>query len=217
MIITEPLAVSSLSQSAAQALRDAIVSGKLHPGARLVELKLASSLGIGQPTLREALKELEHQGYVRKTPNHGTYVTNLTREDFQQIHEVRIPLESIAFEKAAERMTPETAREFKEIVTSLDEAAKRFNYVDFHNNDLKFHRKVWTLSGNRYLEAALAGMLFAMFAFVMLKQKPSDFRAAVEQHRKMLMGLLTGDPGKAKAAFCESTLEYWRSHHHLDM
>lgn len=217
MIIAEPLAVSSLSESAAQVLRDAIVSGNLHPGQRLVELKLASSLGIGQPTLREALKELQHQGYVRKTPNHGTYVTSLTHEDFHQIHEVRLPLESIAFEKAALRITAEAARELKGIVASLDEAARRLNRVNFHNNDIEFHRKVWRLSGNKYLEAALEGMLFAMFAFVMLKQKQSDFRAAVEQHRKMLAGLLTGDPSEASAAFRQSTLEYWRIHHQLEM
>ena len=48
----------SLAQGAVEALRDAIITGKLSPGMRLVEQKLATQLGIGQPTLREALHDL---------------------------------------------------------------------------------------------------------------------------------------------------------------
>ena len=56
----EAVQVQSLAEAAAQTVRDAIVTGKLKPGERLVEQRLAAQLSIGQPTLREALKELEH-------------------------------------------------------------------------------------------------------------------------------------------------------------
>src|SRR6058998_1823102 len=84
-----PFRFPSLPEAVAQKLRDAILAGQLKPGERLVEQKLAANLGIGQPTLREALKELEFQGFVRKSPKKGTYVTELTPEDFRQIQEVR--------------------------------------------------------------------------------------------------------------------------------
>src|SRR5213596_3845345 len=80
----------SIPEEAAQLLRDAIIAGQLKPGERLVEQKLAGSLGIGQPTLREALKELEFQGFVRKAPKKGTYVTKVTLDDFRKIQEVRM-------------------------------------------------------------------------------------------------------------------------------
>lgn len=60
--------VRSAADAAGDMLRKAIISGALSPGERLVEQRLASKLGIGQPTLREALKELEYQGFVRNTP-----------------------------------------------------------------------------------------------------------------------------------------------------
>src|SRR5712692_11480047 len=85
-----PIIVQSAPQAAAEAIREAITVGRLKGGQRLVEQKLAASLGIGQPTLREALKELEFQGFVRKSPKKGTYVTELTPEDFRKIQEVRM-------------------------------------------------------------------------------------------------------------------------------
>jgi len=52
----KPIQVQSAPQAAAQAIREAITIGVLEPGQRLIEQKLAASLGIGQPTLREAIK-----------------------------------------------------------------------------------------------------------------------------------------------------------------
>src|ERR671936_391943 len=90
----------SIPETVAETLREGIIAGKLKPGERLVEQKLAAQLGIGQPTLREALKELEYQGFVRKVPNRGTYVTRLSQEDFSKILEVRMALEALVIERA---------------------------------------------------------------------------------------------------------------------
>src|SRR5881397_2956437 len=98
----EAIQVQSLAEAAAQTLRDAIVTGKLRPGDRLVEQHLAAQLTIGQPTLREALKELEYQGFVRKVANKGrTFVTKLSTEDIRKIHQVRMVLEVLAVDLAA--------------------------------------------------------------------------------------------------------------------
>lgn len=77
-------------EAAAQAIRDAILTGRLKPGQRLIEKKLAADMGIGQPTLREAFKELEFQGFLRKIPLRGTYVNRLDKDDYRMILEVRI-------------------------------------------------------------------------------------------------------------------------------
>src|SRR5260370_41966812 len=97
----------SLPEAVAEKLREAVLAGQLRPGERLLEQKLAAGFGIGQPTLREALKELEFQGFVRKSPKKGTYVTELTTEDFRKIQEVRMALEVVAIERAARNITDE--------------------------------------------------------------------------------------------------------------
>src|SRR5215510_4746684 len=84
-------------------LREAILSGRIKGGEQIVEAKLAQEFGVGQGLVREALIELEHRGFVERTPFTGTTVPTLTIEDAQQIFEVRIELEPLAFSLAARR------------------------------------------------------------------------------------------------------------------
>ena len=81
-------------------LREAIISGEIRSGEQIVEGKLAQQLGVGQGVIREALIELEHQGFVQRTPFAGTQVTELTLQDAQQIYDIRIELEPLAFSLA---------------------------------------------------------------------------------------------------------------------
>src|SRR5437773_9826223 len=122
-----PVRRPSLPEAVAQKLRDAILVGQLKPGDRLVEQKLAGSLGIGQPTLREALKELEFQGFVRKSPKKGTYVTKVTLDDFRKIQQVRMALEVVAIEKAAVNMTATALAEVARLVAVMRRAGRKFD------------------------------------------------------------------------------------------
>ena len=69
-------------------LREAIISGAIQAGEQIVEGKIAQQFGVGQGLIREALIELEHQGFVQRTPFSGTQVTRLTLEDAQQIFDL---------------------------------------------------------------------------------------------------------------------------------
>jgi DNA-binding GntR family transcriptional regulator len=215
-ILKEPRYLSRPG-SAAQALRDAIISAELKSGERLVELRLASRFKIGQPTVREALKELEYQGFVHKIATRGTYVTDFSAADFHKIHEARMALEPLAFERAARNMTPEAAAALAATVRAMAEAVARNDRAAFHSHDLEFHRKVWRLAGNEYIEMALERFLFAVFAFVLSRQHETEFLSAVRQHRRYLAGLVSGDPRKARRAFVEGTAAFWGKHYRLKL
>ena len=79
-----------------------IVAGDLRPGERIVESRIAREIGVGQPTVREGLVELEHQGLVSRKANQGCVVTNLTRNEIAQILRVRAELEILAVDLALE-------------------------------------------------------------------------------------------------------------------
>src|SRR6185369_13329608 len=103
-------------------LREAILSGRIKGGEQIVEAKLAQEFGVGQGLVREALIELEHRGFVLRTPFTGTTVPTLTLEDAQQIFEVRIELEPLAFSLAAKRATERDIAALSELIekTKLD-------------------------------------------------------------------------------------------------
>ena len=214
--------IQTAPQAAAQAIRESIISGELRGGDRIIEQKWAGRLGIGQPTLREALHELEHQGLLRKTPQRGTYVIQLSPEDFRLIQEVRIPLEAIAVGKAAENFTPEADREFTAIVESM--AGSGISEIDvksFHESDVSFHRKIWELAGNDYLRSTLETITFRLFVFSIVDRWPgnpkamSERLAAVQEHLGILEGLRSGDKNTARKAFIKQTVQYWNAQYGL--
>jgi DNA-binding GntR family transcriptional regulator len=208
----------TLPEIVAEKIVDAILAGQLRPGERLVEQKLSAQFGIGQPTLRAALQNLEHQGFTRKNGNRGTYVTQFTEDNVRKNLEVRVVLEALAVEKAAQNITAADERELRETIHQMEESAKRFDRSGFHKADVVFHQKLWRLSHNPYLESALSGVIFSLFAFMLVDRKPLDevLTHVARQHSDILDGVLTRDPQIARKSFLKTTLGFWRDYHGVD-
>jgi DNA-binding GntR family transcriptional regulator len=216
------LFIQTAPQAAAQAIRESIISGELRGGDRLIEQKWAARLGIGQPTLREALHELEHQGLLRKVQQRGTYVTQLSPEDYRLIQEVRIPLEAIAVGKASENFTPEADKELTAMVeTMASPGISKSDVQHFHENDVAFHRKIWDLAKNEYLRETLEALTFRLFVFSVVDRWPgnpkamSERFAAAQEHLGILEGLRSGDKHVARKAFIKQTVHYWNNQYGL--
>src|SRR5207248_6083930 len=79
-----------------RSLEEAILSGRMRPGERLVESWIAAHLEVSRTTVREALLMLERQGYVVSKPRRGTFVTRLAREEALDLCYNRALLESFA-------------------------------------------------------------------------------------------------------------------------
>ncbi len=92
------------SERAASELRQRIAAGELAGGQRLIEADLATELGVGRSTLREAFQRLAVEGLVVTSPNRGTSVRRITVDDVRQIYDVREVLEGKAAGLAALRM-----------------------------------------------------------------------------------------------------------------
>jgi DNA-binding GntR family transcriptional regulator len=214
------LKLRSAPEAAAQAIRDAIMSGRLNPGDRIIEQQWASFLGIGQPTLREALKELEFQGLVSRNSYRGTYVTRLETDDYRKLLEVRLPLEVMAIERAALRVDAEAAADLTALVDRLTRSAEACDMAAFHDADVEFHRRIWEMAGNEYLRLCLETVSLRLFVFSVLdrgSRLPRDNRAAAEQHRGILAGLLSGDAAQASRAYLTHTVNYWNAHYGLNV
>jgi GntR family transcriptional regulator, trigonelline degradation regulator len=90
-----------------QRLRQAIRSGHFRPGGRLIERELCSLLGVSRTSLREALRHLEGDGLVVNIPHKGLVVATMTREEAEEIYQVRAAVEGLAGRLFAERATDE--------------------------------------------------------------------------------------------------------------
>jgi DNA-binding GntR family transcriptional regulator len=214
------LKVPTAAEAAAQAIRDAIMVGRLKPGDRIREQHWAASLGVGQPTIREALRELEYQGLVAKSPHRGTYVSELQTQDYRQLLEVRLSLETLAIEKAVCNLDDRAERELTDLVSSMEQAVEKRDLALFHESDVAFHRRIWDLAGNPYLKMCLETLCLRLFVFSVLGERPdleAENRASVAQHWGTLAGLRTRDPQRASAEFLKNTVAYWNEHYGLDL
>src|SRR5215468_6488979 len=134
--------VSKKARIVAQ-LREAIISGNIQAGEQIVEGKIAQQFGVGQGLIREALIELEHHGFVQRTPFSGTQVPKLTLEDPEQIFEIRIELEPLALFLAGGNAGPgdlETLNERAETTRAASQAEDLDALFEHH---LNFRKKIW--------------------------------------------------------------------------
>ena len=100
-------------------LRQAILTGELKPGERLMEIHLANKLGVSRTPSREAIRKLELEGLVTMIPRRGAEVAEITEKSLKDVLEVRRALEELSMQLACERIT-------KEQIEQLKTAAKEF-------------------------------------------------------------------------------------------
>lgn len=131
-------------------LRDLIIRTELRPGAPLVEAELMRRLDIGRTPLRDALHKLDHEGLVEILPRRGTFVTQVTLHDLQQIFEVRSGLEDIVARLAAERCTPDDLAAMDRLLERVDgNGASDASDVAL---DAELHALLLRVGRNRLLE-----------------------------------------------------------------
>lgn len=150
-------------------LRDAIISGAIQGGEQIVEGKVAQQFGVGQGLIREALIELEHQGFVQRTPFSGTQVPKLTLENAQQIFDIRIELEPLAVFLAAQRMDDGYLSELRQLSEKTSVAAKSEDLDTFFDNHLNFRKRIWKQSENPYLQQALERLVIPLYALYLIR------------------------------------------------
>jgi DNA-binding GntR family transcriptional regulator len=173
------------------AIKEAILSGAIEPGEAIVESKIAQQLGAGIPLVREALIELEHLGYVQKTPYKGTIVTKLCPKDIERIFRLRVELEALAIEWAKENVTPADVEKLRGMIKRMEQAALALDLNQFYEADLALHRKIWTLSDNQYLIDALERIVVPLFAFFLMKtaRERQSYVESVAMHAKIVEAL----------------------------
>ena len=171
-----------------RAVKEAILSGTIPPGASIVEARIAQQVGAGIPLVREALIELEHRGFVQRTPYKGTTVTKLEPADIKQVFRLRVELEGLAIEWARENVTAADIEELRGIIKRMKQAAAELDMDKFYESDLEFHRKIWVMSGNWYLVDALERVTVPLFAFFVMKtrREPESYTESAAMHEKIV-------------------------------
>jgi DNA-binding GntR family transcriptional regulator len=189
-------------------LKSAILAGELASGEAIVEASVAREFGVGQGVLREALIELQHQGFVQRTPYSGTRVTTLTHDDARHIYDLRIALEPLAFAHATPNIGDPALGKLKAIAERSNQACLEQDLAHQFQQQLAFRQLVWSLSGNHYLVRVLEQLVPPLFALYLIRATFSHsnregllrtITVAVESQCLTIEALERGNPEEVRA------------------
>jgi DNA-binding GntR family transcriptional regulator len=183
-------------ETAVKAISRAIFSGRIRPGERLNESKLARQFQISRAPIREALQQLQEQGLIISVPRRGMFVVSLQPEDIQKINSLRLILEAEALRLARAHLTPETAEKLEKMVERMEHMGGEPTN-DQVGADLEFHRSIWALSGNEYLERTLNGLVGPLFAHAMLEVLKNEEEHCVLLSHRPLLDFIRGRSSEA--------------------
>ncbi|MDS1115600.1 GntR family transcriptional regulator [Gordonia westfalica] len=193
----------SLVDVAGRRIRDAILSGALAPGQKIVEETLCADLGISRAPVREALRLLAQQGLVEHQPRRGVRVAEWSPRDILQLFELRQVLERYAVEAALPLTDPESQlAPLRAAIDAMRRATDDLARDDAHR---RFHAAVVGLAGNRQLDITLEPILLKLQLpmAVNLRTETADRHGpddGFNRHQAILDALERNDPAAAIAA-----------------
>ncbi len=184
-------------------LIDDILSGRLPPGTRIVETRLAQRFGVSQAPVREALRDLALFGFVVTAPFRGTEVRKISMQDLIEIYPIRAALEGLAARGAAARIDDSVLTRLDELITEMRDAAGRGDQRAHVDADFAFHHAIVKASGNRMLEQIWQTLRLATTTGVthsMSQMTNRSLQEIGERHVPVLAALRSRDPHRAEAA-----------------
>lgn len=194
--------VSTFKDRAYAALKDVIVSLDVYDGpneVRLDERRLAQDLGVSRTPVREAMAQLEREGFVRSVPRRGIYVVRKTKKEVVEMITAWAALESMAARLITQNATDEEIGSLRKMFTSFvgDEVLAHLD--EYSEANIEFHQTIIGLSGNSVL-SSLAENLFTHMRMIRRKTIVERDRAerSVQDHLSIIEALERRETDKAE-------------------
>ncbi|MER5387467.1 GntR family transcriptional regulator [Saccharopolyspora sp. NPDC002686] len=189
----------SATESAYQHLKHLILTSELAPGEELREVALTETTGFGRSPVREALRRLVQEGFVEVRPRQGYRVSVVTLASVQDLFEMRLVLEPVAVELAAQRAPQEELEELHALAHKTYVHGDTLSYERFLQDNREFHVRIAKATGNERLARTLQGLLEEMQRLFFISLGNRD-RAAemVHEHHDLHDALLARDAPRAR-------------------
>ena len=204
----EPVAVSpiespaSFKNKAYAALKDAIVSMDVYRSRadiRLDERRLARDFGISRTPVREAMAQLEREGFVRAVPRRGIFVVRKTKTEVIEMITAWAALEGMAARLITQHASGEEIAALRQMFANFENGAVRAHLDEYSEANIEFHQTIIRMSGNRVL-IDLAENLFTHMRMIRRKTIGEKDRAdrSIRDHMHIIEALEARDTARAE-------------------
>jgi DNA-binding GntR family transcriptional regulator len=197
---SSPVWYRTTQEAVAGYLRGQILHGEIGPGTRLLQAELASDLEVSTTPVREALRRLVAEGLLDGDPNRGVVVHGISREELEDIYEIRMALEPLAIEATVERITPEELADAAGLVDEMD----RVEHARYIELNARFH-ELLADAGRRHRLGSILGNLRELSTFYVAQSVRNDRDRELmtthnEDHRRLVAACKSGDVSAAQQA-----------------
>jgi DNA-binding GntR family transcriptional regulator len=183
----------------AELLREKIIAGSFIRGERLKQAEIAKLLNISITPVREALRLLEAEGYVRVSSHRGAVVAPFQIDQADELYGLRMTLEGRLTAAAAERLTGAEFDGLARLDGEIREATKRGDREDVRGGNFRFHFRLYELAALPNT-LAFVRVLWAKYPFDLLGAIPSRAALVLDEHAALIEALRKRDPrGAARA------------------
>ncbi len=181
-------------QQVLEILRSEIMTGRYEPGERLIEATISEELGTSRGPVREALRQLEHEGLVVSEPYRGAVVLDVSDEEVQEVLiPIRLTLESFSFDKAIELMTDDDFGELAKQLWLMEEGARRNDLQQVVEADLAFHEIVIAGSGRQHTMQVWRSIWPRIRNYFIRYGRFRELDSIVDEHRELLDAMRSRD------------------------
>ena len=182
------------AEQVCERIRTAILSGALKPGSKLTEQDLAAELEVSRTPIREAIRQLEVERLVTRTPFVGVTVTQLSPQEVIELLDIREVLEGLVARLATQNMDSLHLQRLKKSLQQLAASARKGDVGAYLDQALAFRRLLVECCGS----ATLSEHVMAIENRLRLTGSrtavlPGRMEAAIEEHEKLMDAVARGD------------------------
>jgi DNA-binding GntR family transcriptional regulator len=182
-------------------IRDAIVAGRFRPGDTLSTRQFADALGVSQMPVREAFHRLVAEGALENRPNRTIGLPIISLQEFEEIVEIRILLESFAAGKSASNIDDQDCQQLSDLADAMELASTGINNQDYLRLNRVFHFTVYRGSGSVELVRMIEQVWLRIGPFLNWISNPSDSRSRSNcHHRAIIAACMNRDSDAATKA-----------------
>jgi DNA-binding GntR family transcriptional regulator len=189
----------TMQEIAHDTIRDAILSGRLVPGQRVVTDELAKQLGVSRMPVREALHRLEVAGLVSMVPHRGAVVSELSESECVELYRIRAVLDGLAARLAVPNLTAADHSRLKTLLADMQAGVRARNVRRVLRVNREFHAVIWKAARAPRLRELLENFYDASQRFRNLSVLlPGRLTQILEEHRRIAQALAAGDSAEAE-------------------
>lgn len=194
-------AALSLPQDLFNRLRDDILQEKIAPGEKLTEQRICKEYKVSRTPVREAFQKLELDGLIQIIPNRGAFVIGLSRQDIQDMYDLRKAYEAIAVGWAIERITDREFEELEEAYDIMEFYTQKGEAEKMLQINMHFHDLIYRATKNRMLQHVLTSyQVYTKNTKVSSEYIREYLQEVLEEHRQIFLAFQAKDKEAATRA-----------------